>query len=255
MSILELQPLIQVHKFGYPLRLQFDQFIECFKSIVEDKKLPNSISDREKCLHILERIPSLKPADYILSDTTVFLKHDKERIMVSALWEKNGRSQRSYSRSRAKTCGELFPRGIGTSSMVEKITATWEEEKPSKKKSLGLSDYRAPSLPSTIFEDLLHRSDSVHFKSSSTLEIEEESVQEKTEPKKIDNLEGRGRALLVMMSCLGQYDRMIPIAQCLRVLFSSPVYSSELSEDYLLQLTQAIESFHFPTYQNEENIL
>ena len=126
MSILELQPLIQVHKFGYPLRLQFDQFIECFKSIVEDKKLPNSISDREKCLHILERIPSLKPADYILSDTTVFLKHDKERIMVSALWEKNGRSQRSYSRSRAKTCGELFPRGIGTSSMVEKITVPFE---------------------------------------------------------------------------------------------------------------------------------
>ena len=262
--IMELQPLIQVHKFGYPLRLEFSKFIECFKSLETKSVIEPSMSEREQCLEILQSISSLTSADYIVSDSKVFLKHDKERVMVSALWEKNGRSKRSYSRSRAQTCGELFPRGIGTSDLLEKYTKTLKKTPKKSGEHQAMEPLQLPSLSDEIFEDEQLRSNSVHFQSSSVSFNDEdvEIVVENNEGNNVapenhlGDLEGKGRALLVMMSSLGQYDRMIPIMNCMRILFSSPVsIDLALHDSHLLQLTQAIESFQLSAHQNEDTTL
>lgn len=245
---MELQPLIQVHKFGFPLRLDFGHFLECFQSLDTEQIRKSVDNDRDHCLLILQSISSLNPTDYIVTDSKVFLKHDKERVMVSALWDKNGRNQRSYSRSRAQTCGELFPRGIGTSDILEKFTKSMNQKNQNVKflqdENAELDEVSRSSHPFPIQNNFLNNDPEI------TIYAEDDANQR---PEGLEALEGKGRALLVMMSSLGQYDRMIPITHCMRILFSSPMSDSMTMHDsYLLQLSQAIESFHISQYQNEE---
>lgn len=249
LAIMELQPLIQVHKFGFPLRLDFNQFLDCFQSLDSEKIKNSAKNDREHCSLILQSISSLNPTDYIVTDSKVFLKHDKERVMVSALWEKNGRSQRSYSRSRAHTCGELFPRGIGTSDILKKFTKTLliENEKS--------NDNTIPEIKPSQYDIPIVQNDFAFENDEPEIMVCDENNQfdEVKESFEYPNLEGKGRALLVMMSSLGQYDKMIPITHCMRILFSSPMPDDmTMNESYLLQLTQAIDSFHMSQNQNED---
>ena len=263
MLVLELQPLIRVHKFGFPLRLPFQTFLDNFQLLETDK---SAKSLRERCLQLLLGVSSLRTSDYVVTETHVFMKHDKERAVVSALWEKTGRDQRSYSRSRAQTCGELFPRGMEMSNLLERYTKCIEElEGPFRTgpepNQPRMSIPEVPEVPEDIFDDPRLRSESIYFQSPPIVVEEPPEPARGTIPaykdERVDalaSLEGKGRALLVMMSALGQYDRMQPVLQCMRIVFSSAAFDPAW-EDRKQQLSQAIETFHISAYQSEKSIL
>ena len=269
LRIYPIEARIKFYKSGFPYQLHFSEFLERFAKLDSDSNQKgketeeiemveeDNQTEEERVKEILKSVNGLNKNDFYLSNEHIYFKFNKQFQLIKKLWEINDNNFTNYNRSRSATSGELFHRNSRSSSIVI-------DNYSQQSNFLPNSAFAKPPFPSGALHPPSFTTALAHSNENEYLtqqyarknKKEEEIMFEREEEdlhwangspnsNEFDEreLEGKGKALLVMMSVLGDYESMIPLIDALHSLFNSYIPSPSIKTNLLHHLAELIQTY------------
>ena len=269
LRIYPIEARIKFYKSGFPYQLHFSEFLERFAKLDSDSNQKgketeeiemveeDNQTEEERVKEILKSVNGLNKNDFYLSNEHIYFKFNKQFQLIKKLWEINDNNFTNYNRSRSATSGELFHRNSRSSSIVI-------DNYSQQSNFLPNSAFVKPPFPSGALHPPSFTKAPAHSNENEYLtqqyarknKKEEEIMFEREEEhlhwangspnsNEFDEreLEGKGKALLVMMSVLGDYESMIPLIDALHSLFNSYIPSPSIKTNLLHHLAELIQTY------------